>query len=173
MPPVAALPNTIAPTKPAIHRGSSGHYYAAIPDQATANKYASLCDIIIDNPTKYQAFASGMVSSSGNPKLILGDYDKSIQSDASVTFPEPWYSHSSTTLQPSTRISVGFSSKYTQMQADHSSATYTDPRGFTARTWKEWISRDHWHNVAAFNAGTTNAPINTIYLDSMDEKDGN
>lgn len=164
MPPITTLPNTLDPTKPTIHRAVSGHYYA-VPSSATvAAQLAVLCDFLVTKPSAIEPFAQAMYTA--NPGLFMGEYDKSIQSDPAVTFPEPWYAHTSTTLSSANRVQVF--SKYWEMQADQVTSTYTDGRGISGTTWREYIAKDHWKNVADLNATfpTTN-PVNLIYFDSM------
>ena len=168
MPPVLALANTIDPAKFAIHRASSGHYFNALPDVATAQKYAALMDIIISNPNKFESFANAM--SQANSSLILGEYDKSIQSDKAINFPEPYYAHSSTPISSTNRITVF--NKYYEMLAN-GLATYNDPRNFSSGTWREWIAKDHWKNVAAVNGQNSNSPLNAVDLDSLSQSVGN
>src|SRR5438552_14193960 len=153
-----------------LNRNSSLHYFGAIPDLPSALAYAAMMKMIVGTTGGFSTFPDDMtapLAGGATNNLCLGLYNKGIEHPG-LDLPNNFYAHDS----KGAKINI-FNSSIYLMQADRTVSTaFSDPRGFTATSWKDWKSKDVWQITNDENAKYTNDPYNTGYLDSLSATKG-
>lgn len=159
-----------------VWHGCSLHYFGTLDSVAHAQTLADRSKAIVGwarvgSTDNFNGFADDIrarwIANDGTngPKLFLLPYMKS-DVRASIdptTFPEVFYAHTCS----GARIASGSAGLQT-MQPD-GTGSFTDPRGFTVTTWRDWKANDCWQVVDTYNAspGVGAGVLNGAYLDSM------
>src|SRR3954469_6259983 len=128
------------------------HYYGAIPSLNAAKIIANAFDIVIAN--NYGTFEDEMyaITTSVRPNPpIMGYYGKSVQiPNSEEPLPENFHAHN-----PAGQHINIFSTSIWLAQADHPSPTpYTDPRGFTVSTFRDYRANEKWATIQSANNKT-------------------
>jgi hypothetical protein len=148
-----------------MHRALSAHYGSPITSltlaQQTAAKFEICCATYDATGGQFNDFLDDILAI--QPGFKAGFYGKSAQySGSASTFPHGYYAYTSGGATIST-----FNGSILVMQPD-GTGSYSDPRGFTSTTWKDWISRDAKANMDHENARSpAGNKITFIYGDSM------
>jgi hypothetical protein len=148
-----------------MHRALSLHYGSPVTSLTLAQQTANMFDIGIatydDSGGQWNDFLDDILAI--KPSFKAGFYGKSAQYSGSVsTFPHGYYAYDSGGNPINT-----FSNNIWVMQPD-GTGSYTDPRGFTSATWKQWVARDHKKLMDHENARWPSIdPITLVYGDSM------
>lgn len=153
-----------ATTDGRVAQADHQHYFGAVT-AAGWRTLAQRFDIIIAN--NFGGFNDDMfgVTTALRPHPpLMGFYGKSVQAYSSeLPLPENFHAHN----PQGQRINI-FSTSIWLMQADHPSPTpYTDPRGFTVSTFRDYRANEKWATIRTENNKFTTDPMCIAYLDSM------
>jgi hypothetical protein len=141
-----------------------------------AQLYADLMDIIVgnvvENPAttaittdKFNGEAAAMLAE--NPAIKLLPYNKSAQIDEGATyFPNLYYAHNCP-WPTGSKLTVFSPSIYIGQPSAPNQPAYTDPRGWTAHSFKEQRARDAWARVARYNTLHGAGVLSGVMFDSM------